>query len=393
MSAWSTNQTNENDNHYNSAESAMIGDRNSSSNRGQRQTANTSNKPAGGHAAPRSDYHPSLYCAMHRHLPPQMMNARWDEKCHYIRKIIMDYAPIDDYYRNKIKKEYREAIMSSYRPMHQELYMMNPTSFFVPSFLKAISENTEEGFRKIISEPSPGVLTFEMLQPAFCKMMLDEMENIENWLCETRVRIMRPNTMNAYGAVLDDFGMEAMLGKLMEDFICPMSTIFFPEVGGATLDSHHGYIVEYGTNRDSYLGFHVDDSEVTLNVCLGEQFSGGELFFRGVRCEKHVNVESQPEEIYDYSHVPGRAVLHRGRHRHGALSTTSGHRVNMLLWCQSSVFREMKKYEKKAPSWCGVCQREKEERRRSSIADINLEIQKLLVGSQATSSRTNNARP
>ena len=33
----------------------------------------------------------------------------------------------------------------------------------------------------------------------------------------------------------------------------------------------------------------MDDSEVTLNVCLGKQFTGGDLFFRGVRCEKHVN--------------------------------------------------------------------------------------------------------
>ena len=34
---------------------------------------------------------------------------------------------------------------------------------------------------------------------------------------------MRPNTMNKYGAVLDDFGLETMLGKLMEDFIRPIS--------------------------------------------------------------------------------------------------------------------------------------------------------------------------
>jgi len=55
----------------------------------------------------------------------------------------------------------------------------------------------------------------------------------------------------------------------------------------------------------------VDDAEVTLNVCLGKQFSGGELFFRGVRCDKHVNTETQPEVfavrlpfIYAYcSHV------------------------------------------------------------------------------------------
>lgn len=40
------------------------------------------------------------------------------------------------------------------------------------------------------------------------------------------------------------------------------------------------------------------------------------------------------QEILDYSHVPGRAVLHRGRHRHGARATTSGWRVNLLLWCR-----------------------------------------------------------
>ena len=95
--------------------------------------------------------------------------------------------------------------------------------------------------------------------------------------------------MNRYGAVLDDFGFETMLEKLMEGFICPISrgiyfypswdsswkirhridglalwfrliflwfvfVVFFPEVGGSTLDSHHGFVVEYGVNRDVELG-------------------------------------------------------------------------------------------------------------------------------------------
>ncbi|KAK1359482.1 hypothetical protein POM88_043956 [Heracleum sosnowskyi] len=162
----------------------------------------------------------------------------------------------------QLHKEYRERIISTYRPLHRELYQMTPGRFFVPSFLNAISENTEEGFRNIISEPSPGVLTFDMLQPQFCKMLVDEAENFENWVRETRTRILRPNTMNAYGSVLDDFGMERMLDKLMKDYILPMST-----------------------------NFHVDDSEVTLKVCLGELFTGGEMFFRGVRCDKHLDSE------------------------------------------------------------------------------------------------------
>ncbi|RZC74839.1 hypothetical protein C5167_050322 [Papaver somniferum] len=258
---------------------------------------------------------------------------------------------------------------SSFQPLHRELYTMDPATFFVQSFVEAINKNTEESLRSIISEPSPGVYTFEMLHQDFCKMLLSEVDNFEKWVSESKFRIMRPNTMNKYGAVLDDFGLETMLDKLMDDFIRPISKVFFPEVGGPTLDSHHGFVVEYGKDRDVDLGFHVDDSEVTLNVCLGKQFSGGDLFFRGIRCDKHVNTESQPEESFDYSHVAGQAVLHRGRHRHGARATRSGHRINLLLWCRSSAFRELKKYQKDFSAWCGECQREKRERQRKSVAE------------------------
>lgn len=44
-----------------------------------------------------------------------------------------------------------------------------------------------------------------------------------------------------------------------------------------------------------FVEFHVDDSEVTLNVCLGRQFSGGELYFRGLRCDKHLHTISHSE--------------------------------------------------------------------------------------------------
>ncbi|KAL5751281.1 hypothetical protein ACOSP7_025884 [Xanthoceras sorbifolium] len=322
------------------------------------------------------DYSPSIFSSLERYLPPSMLGVNRDEKVKFMREILFKYLPNGERTRSQRHREYRQKIISNYQPLHRELYTMHPATFFVPSFLKAISDNTEESFRSVISEPSPGVFTFEMLQPQFCELLLAEVENFENWVNEAKLRIMRPNTMNKYGAVLDDFGLETMLDKLMEGFIRPLSKVFFAEVGGSTLDSHHGFVVEYGKDRDVDLGFHVDDSEVTLNVCLGKQFSGGELFFRGTRCEKHVNTGSQPEEIFDYSHVPGRAVLHRGRHRHGARATTSGHRINLLLWCRSSVFREMKRYQKDFSSWCGECSREKKERIRASLVAAKSELLK-----------------
>lgn len=55
------------------------------------------------------------------------------------------------------------------------------------------------------------------------QVLIGQVENFEKWVHDTKFRIMRPNTMNKYGAVLDDFGLETMLDKLMEDFVRPMS--------------------------------------------------------------------------------------------------------------------------------------------------------------------------
>lgn len=40
-----------------------------------------------------------------------------------------------------------------------------------------------------------------------------------------------------------------------------------------------------------------------------------------------------------YQHRVGRAVIHRGRHRHGADNITSGERINFLLWSLSAHYR------------------------------------------------------
>ncbi|KAH9763714.1 2-oxoglutarate and iron-dependent oxygenase domain-containing protein CP2 [Citrus sinensis] len=372
------------------------------------------------------DFSPSIFSSLERYLPPPMLGVNREEKVKFMREILMKYLPQGERTRVQRHRDYRQKIITNYQPLHRELYNLHIGNFFVPPFVKAIQDNTEESFRSIISEPSPGVFTFEMLQPRFCELLLAEVENFEKWVNEAKFRIMRPNTMNKYGAVLDDFGLETMLDKLMETYIRPLSK----EVGGSTLDSHHGFVVEYGKDRDVDLGFHVDDSEVTLNVCLGKQFTGGELFFRGTRCEKHVNTGSQTETIlfHDMSayYIPdiplcafvcsayarvsmlvrsliilmslgelffivvAIAMVLEPRHlvigsiySYGAEAAAavadsslccSFAEVKMpfvdqkFIFLYSSVFREMKRYQKDFSSWCGECFREKKERQRLSIA-------------------------
>ncbi len=42
------------------------------------------------------------------------------------------------------------------------------------SFLDAIKDGSEAALRHILIAHSPGVFTFNMLKPAFCSMMLEE---------------------------------------------------------------------------------------------------------------------------------------------------------------------------------------------------------------------------
>ncbi len=129
-----------------------------------------------------------------------------------------------------------------------------------------------------------------------------QVEHFEKWAQDAKVKVMRPNTMNNYGAVLDDIGMENMLNELMTRYLNPMaagaslsclfaalyfeplvclllfsipfcgvwilgfllpslkvtlscqSAVLFPNVGGSSLDSHHGFVVEYAMDRDLDLG-------------------------------------------------------------------------------------------------------------------------------------------
>ncbi|KAK7269819.1 hypothetical protein RIF29_22572 [Crotalaria pallida] len=316
-------------------------------------------------------YPPLLLSSLERHLPNRMLNRPREEKAEYMTNILNKYYPLNEHIRMQKQREYRQKIISSYPPLHKEIYSMHAENFFVPSFLEAIQGKSEASLRRVIAEPFKGIFTFQMLQPGFCQKLMEEVDHFERHIKRAKLKIMRPNTMNQFGVVLDDFGMEAMLQSFMETFIRPLSEVFFTEFGGSSLESHHGYVVEYGTNRDLDLGFHVDDAEVTLNVCLGKQFSGGELYFRGVRCDNHVNSQIQSEEIFDYSHVPGQAVLHSGRHRHGVRPTTSGHRLNLIIWCRSSVHRETKRYQKEFPTWCAECKRQRKERIRARIASAS----------------------
>jgi hypothetical protein len=247
-------------------------------------------------------------------------------------------------------QEYCDLTRERYTPKHPHLYKLRE-GIFAPALVRAVRAGTP-ALRALCREVHPGVFVFDMLRPAFCAGLLDEIAHFERWCADTELPMIRPNTMNNYGAVLDSFGFQDFLQGMMLEYVVPLAALFYPEVGGASLDGHHGFVVEYKPGKDEKLDFHVDASDVTLNVCLGKRFTGGELFFRGVRCGAHQETPWRPDEEFDIAHVPGRAILHRGRHRHGAHPITGGERYNLILWCGSSAY-DGRYAAEHVPGWCG----------------------------------------
>lgn len=247
--------------------------------------------------------------------------------------------------------EYQKFVLAHYSPLFPHLYTLKET-IFVPSFQKAIHTKTKEAFLDILEEIHPGIYSFSLLRPCFCEQLLEEMAWFEKWCLKNHLHKQIPNTMNNYGVVLDDFGWWPFFQKFMENYIAPLASFLYPEVGGDSLDQHHCFIVEYALEKDLALDFHVDASEVTLNVCLGKEFSGGKLYFGGIRCAIHQQTSPLPDEEFYLEHQLGKAILHQGKHRHLATEINKGERFNLILWCKSQKFQ--KNYKKQeCPTWCG----------------------------------------
>jgi len=198
-----------------------------------------------------------------------------------------------------------------------------------PEFVEAHNAGTEEAWRKLLTEHLSGeVFSFPLFTDSFCDMLLEEVLNFY----ASGLPARRPNSMNNYGIILADMGLEPFVCRL-QDMFRPLGRLLFPGPGSGW-DAHHCFIVRYREGEDLGLDMHVDDSEVTFNVCLGLEFSGAGLQFCGMR-----GAPDHRRQRHTYQHVRGRCLVHLGKHRHGADDLTSGERLNLILWNQSSAYR------------------------------------------------------
>ncbi|XP_027508106.1 2-oxoglutarate and iron-dependent oxygenase domain-containing protein 2 isoform X2 [Corapipo altera] len=232
--------------------------------------------------------------------------------------------------------ERRAIISKCYKPKHPEVYTLQD-SFLAPDFLEIVRYCTSPGAHLqgllgyLESFSDKRIYRLPVFTEEFCQTFVDELENFE----QSDMPKGRPNTMNNYGVLLNELGMdEGFLTPLREQFLRPITALLYPELGGSCLDSHRAFVVKYSLHEDLDLSSHYDNAEVTLNVSLGKDFTEGNLYF--------VDFYKDPSPVPKYlevEHVGAQGLLHRGGQIHGALPIGSGERWNLIVWMRSSLIR------------------------------------------------------
>ena len=137
---------------------------------------------------------------------------------------------------------------------------------------------------------------------------------------------------------LDTVGLGWINNLLFHLIIRPLSQHLFIETEEfQDLDWRQGYIAGYSVNPSApaatprqRLVPHTDDSEVTLNIGLGDEFEGGILQFRGLR-----GTDEEGNLLGEFRPQLGTALLHAGRHLHEVTPVTSGDRYAFIIWARS----------------------------------------------------------
>ena len=214
------------------------------------------------------------------------------------------------------------------------------------TYLSSISPNSSSSSSSsspnssFVQEVTKGVYSFPFLTNEASGMILKEVQHYMKYCGEHDLPIHRPNSMNNYGIVMRQMGLHELILDLQVNYLHPISAELFPLHSNGGFSSHHSFIVSYSTDKDTHLDMHTDDSDVTFNICLGnEGFTASGLTFCGIRGQSNHRKFS-----CSYQHHIGHAVVHLGEQRHGADVITSGERHNLIIWNKNEAYRQTEVY-------------------------------------------------
>lgn len=191
-----------------------------------------------------------------------------------------------------------------------------------------------EHLEEWIDEEMFDVYSFPLLSKTFCRKLCLFASSLLPYI-ESSPR--KCHNLRSCYKDMDNLGLGWLNDLVFHLILRPISAQLYidTELEGGDLDWCQGFIAAYSSTPTTSkprqrLVPHTDDAEITLNLCFGDQFDGGDLHFWGVRGD-----QTAGNFIGEYQPEIGRAVIHSGRHLHEVTEVTSGDRFAFIQWARS----------------------------------------------------------
>ena len=188
---------------------------------------------------------------------------------------------------------------------------------------------------ELMDEELYDVYSFPLLSADFCSKLQGYVRAVAKMLQQESKEYSH---LHSTIRDLDTIGLGWLNDILFHVILKPISSHLFQEseMMGRDLDWRQGYIAAYSASPSEAkprqrLVPHTDDSEVTMNVCIGDDFTGGNLHFKGLRGTPRGGIDL----VGEYKPQIGRAIVHAGRHFHEVSVVTAGDRFAYIMWSRS----------------------------------------------------------
>ena len=159
-------------------------------------------------------------------------------------------------------------------------------------------------------------------------------KTLDNWYNISNSKLQKsPNTMHKFGA-------SNILTQEEFDLIISIFRPFMGEYFGHEYNAKYklfaDFTVHYSKSFDKKLNVHVDDSDITINICLTNTFDTKETSLSFTDVPNTLFSEKKTNLINNIIFNRGNVAIHKGNHVHCTNSIenndTDCERCNLILW-------------------------------------------------------------
>ncbi|ETO13156.1 hypothetical protein RFI_24216 [Reticulomyxa filosa] len=201
--------------------------------------------------------------------------------------------------------------------------------------------------KKIVVELSHHVYQVPLFSEKYCNFLCDFMDDCKRKVDKNEKQNILPNGITRDGIIPKNFGYD-ILSHVYKSIFRPMILyLFLNESTDLSEDMdgmHYLYMIKYSRLKDKCLKAHIDDSDLTLNICVGKSgFEGSKVcFYENYDSNKATpppmeqlstrDPLSSSIKLVEATHQIGYGILHHGNIYHCVSELLRGERYNVIYW-------------------------------------------------------------